>query len=441
MKIIGWNCQGAGKDLDNSNKMEYLARLMHSTGAQVTFVSETRSSRYKSSHLNSRFNTANSFVIQSTGLSGGLWLIWSDEVNVSIKFSNHYMILAVVGHIATNVDFALACVYGDPHHRHTRMIWEQISSFSNDNLGKPLVCLGDMNDIMSEADTTSVNVNKYRMRDFNSYVKHCGLFDLGYSGPAYTWSNKRFSSNLIFERLDRCLANAEWCGLFPNTNVFNLPIIIGDHAPILVSTESQFRRPKLHFKFENWWTFEDDFQGIAKNAWTSSINKPFHARTTNLAGTLKRWCKKKKPIQQQLDTLQDQINAIQIKPIHDQDHATEATLIGQYEQTMTKLTEYYRQRAKKHWATQGDRNTSYFHNAVLKRRRRNRIVSIADVHGNSLHDPNDIASEFVSYFKNIFCSNRSNNDRYCQAHPFHTNHWTSLTRSQVSKKFGIYSNL
>jgi hypothetical protein len=39
----------------------------------------------------------------------------------------------------------------------------------------------------------------------------CGLFDLGFSGPAYTWINMRFSSTPIFERLDRCLANAEWC--------------------------------------------------------------------------------------------------------------------------------------------------------------------------------------------------------------------------------------
>jgi hypothetical protein len=265
-----------------------------------------------------------------------------------------------------------------------------------------MVCLGDMNEIMCEADTTSVNINKYRMHAFNSYVKNCGLFDLGYNGLAYTWSNKRFTSNLVFERLDRCLANAEWCGVFPNTNVFNLPIIIGDHAPILVSTESQFCRPKLHFKFENWWTFEDDFQGIAKNAWTSTINKPFHARTTNLAGTSKRWCKNKKPRQQQLDAIQDQIHTIQVKPIQDQDHSMEATLIGQYEETMTKLIEYYRQPAKKHLATQGDRNTSNFHNVVLKHRRRNQIVSIADVHGNHLHDPNDIATEFVSYFKKYF---------------------------------------
>lgn len=150
---------------------------------------------------------------------------------------------------------------------------------------------------------------------------------------------------------------------------------------------------------------------MARNAWNSSVNKPFHARTTNLPGSIKRWCKKKKPIQQQLDTIQDQINAIQIKPIHKYDHSMEAALIRQYEETMSKLTEYYRQRAKKHRAAKGDRNTPYFQNAVLKRRRSNRIVSIADAHGNYLSDPNDIAAEFVNYFRNIFCSNRSNNDR------------------------------
>jgi hypothetical protein len=162
------------------------------------------------------------------------------------------------------------------------------------------------------------------------------LFDLGFSGPAYTWTNKRFSSTPIFERLDRCLANAEWCSLFPNTNVFNLLIILGDHAPILISTESTFHRPKLQFKFENWWTYEEDFWGVAKNAWNASINKSFHARTTNLAGTLKRWCKKKKPIQQQLNSIQERINEIQMKPPQLQDHNREVSLIAQYEESVQK---------------------------------------------------------------------------------------------------------
>lgn len=202
MKFIGWNCQGKGRNLASSPKMEYLAKLLNSTGAQIAFISETRSSGCNSSQLNSRFSTVGSFVVPSDGLSGGLWMLWSNEVQISIKFSNHYVILAEVVHISTNVEFALACVYGDPHHCLTKMIWDHIYTFVLDNLGKPMVCLGDLNEIMHDVDTTSVNVNKYRMRAFNAYVKQCGLFDLGFSGPAYTWTNKRFSSTPVFERLD-----------------------------------------------------------------------------------------------------------------------------------------------------------------------------------------------------------------------------------------------
>lgn len=97
-----------GKDLVSSNKMQYLANLMTSTGAQVTFMSEIRTSRYIASHLNSRFNSANSFVVPANGLSGGLWLLWTDEVQVTVKFSNCYVILAVVVHLATNLEFVLA---------------------------------------------------------------------------------------------------------------------------------------------------------------------------------------------------------------------------------------------------------------------------------------------------------------------------------------------
>ena len=43
MKFIGWNCRGKGKSLRNSNKMEFLAKMINSTAAQITFISETRS--------------------------------------------------------------------------------------------------------------------------------------------------------------------------------------------------------------------------------------------------------------------------------------------------------------------------------------------------------------------------------------------------------------
>ena len=39
---------------------------------------------------------------------------------------------------------------------------------------------------------------------------------MGFSGPRYTWSNKRELNNLILERIDRFFMNLDWCLLFPD---------------------------------------------------------------------------------------------------------------------------------------------------------------------------------------------------------------------------------
>jgi hypothetical protein len=72
MRALGWKCQGMGKDL-GSNKMIYLARMIHAAKPQVIFVSEIKSSKIKSDDLNARFNMSNSFVVPSRRRSGGLW--------------------------------------------------------------------------------------------------------------------------------------------------------------------------------------------------------------------------------------------------------------------------------------------------------------------------------------------------------------------------------
>ena len=339
--------------------------------------------------------------------------MWCADLQVTIQVANFHVILASVVNIASGQEFGLVCIYGDPYHHQTNVIWDQIATFVFDNPGKPMLCMGDMNKILYDMDKSSPYVSSHRLHAFRSLVKNCGFFNLGFSGPAYTWTNKRYSSNPVYERLDRALVNPEWCAIYPNTNVFNLPIIMSDHAPILISTYGTYKKPRQHFKFENWWLMEDDFQAHAKSVWNNSASRPFAARTNNLAGALKRWCRKKKPIQQEINQLHEEIKNIQMKPPEDQDHAHEAALIERYEQGMTKLTEFYSRRAKKHWAKDGDRNTNYFHQAVLKRRRRNTIVSIRD-ENNAMHfNPDAIANSFVNYFRYTFSSSNANNGRPC----------------------------
>lgn len=296
-----------------------------------------------------------SVVVPSRCRSGGLWLMWNDSLQVDVHSASFHIILATVINNVTSQKFGLICIYGDPYHRQTTLIWDQVAAFVYDNCNLPMLCIGDMNDLLYGMDKNSPNINRPRMNLFRSLVKNCGFFDLGYSGPAYTWTNKHFSSKPTYERLDRCLVNAEWCVDYPILNVYNVPIIhsLSDHAAILLSTDGPIRRIKRCFKFENWWLKEQDFQAHAKSAWSTTTNRSFSARTNHLAGVLKVWCKKKKPLQPELNNLEEEIKQIQMQPLQNQDYSLETSLVTRYEQTMTTLTDSYMQRAKKQWVKDG----------------------------------------------------------------------------------------
>lgn len=54
---------------------------------------------------------------------------------------------------------------------------------------------------------------------FQSSIHNCNLYDIGFQGSNYTWSNK---NTLIKERLDRFLCNVLWHNLFPDSKVYHL---------------------------------------------------------------------------------------------------------------------------------------------------------------------------------------------------------------------------
>lgn len=76
---------------------------------------------------------------------------------------------------------------------------------------------------------------------FKQWVYVAGLVDLGYWGPAYTWTNNQKGRANIAERLDRGLVNIQWALQYPNSAVFHLPRFSSDHMPILMRTGQQKR--------------------------------------------------------------------------------------------------------------------------------------------------------------------------------------------------------
>jgi hypothetical protein len=65
----------------------------------------------------------NSFVVPSRRRSGGLWLMWNDDLQVSVHASNFHTILATVVHTLNNIRFGLVCIYGDPYHCNTIVLY------------------------------------------------------------------------------------------------------------------------------------------------------------------------------------------------------------------------------------------------------------------------------------------------------------------------------
>jgi len=308
-------------------------------------------------------------------------------VSLHVEKSSSNVILATCMYKPTTTKFLLACVYGDPYHRRTRAIWREVRSFVIQYPNVPAICMGDLNNVMHSNEKFGPRpINVARISTFCWLVKDCGLVDLGFSGLAYTWCNKHFNTNPTFERLDRSLGNAEWCAAFPSTSVFHLPMMISDHSPILTVLQSSRAKPRKPFRFENWWLMEGDFQREASSSWAKSAARSFDLKTKYLASDLLKWIRKKPSICSQLEVIEKSIN--QISQPAQQDHGLEKHLIQQHHNILEKQEEFHKQRFKKLWTLEGDRNTHFFQQAILKRARRNRIVYLTNDQGQPLttHD-------------------------------------------------------
>jgi hypothetical protein len=267
--------------------------------------------------------------------------------------------------------------------------------------------MGDMNNIMHVSE--KLGPCRPDVRHINAlcdHVKQCGFIDLGYSGLAYTWSNKRSSIAPTFQRLDRCFANAECCATHPGTTVYHLPMLHSDHAPILTILNSSRTRTNKPFHFENWWLMEQDYgTGLSNGGPTELESLGFQAfcpKIKYLAFDLRKWQKTKPKLSDQLATIEDQLLQQQSKPPHEQDFDLQNHLTHQHHQLLAKDEQFHLQRAKKNWALHGARNTTYFHQSITKRTRKNRISYLQNPDGSYSTTPDHLALTITNYFRNIF---------------------------------------
>lgn len=82
--------------------------------------------------------------------------------------------------------------------------------------------------------------------------------------------------------------------------------------------------------------------------------------------------------------------------------ATASELTIKHHQLLTKDEDVHLQRAKKNRVLHGDRNTTYFHQAIAKRTRKNRIAYLQNPDGTKSTTQEQLSATFMAYFQDIF---------------------------------------
>ncbi|XP_078156609.1 uncharacterized protein LOC144552516 [Carex rostrata] len=267
--------------------------------------------------------------------------------------------------------------------------------------------MGDFNAIADGCEKWGGNPNlNVNSRGFRQFIFEAGLMDLGYNGPAYTWSNKQSASDAIYERLDRVLATVSWVHKFSQASVHNLPHIHSDHSSVLLRLRRQTEKVRS-FKVENWWLSTPGFHEMCGEAWSSTAGQEWRVRVQVLSSQIKHWADEQQTPKRRLNTIRQQILSHQIQHPLNQEPGVEERLLADYRKAEEDLAIYWRQRSRVQWQCEGDMNTSFFHMMATQRRRGNSITQIQQENGFLVTDAKEIRRVFVRYFKRLYCSSQS----------------------------------
>lgn len=182
--------------------------------------------------------------------NGKIWCFWN-HLDVFKVLANEEQHLTIQYTDKSIDDIFITSVYAKCNLEERRELWDSLESISN-TINGPWFIGGDFNDIMDPEEKQGGRIHTtQRCFDFISTMEACGMTDIGFTGPRFTWCNKRSPSKRIWKRLDRVLINDHWSQRFPTNTIKHLIRTRSDHRPLLMKCHSDQKDYIRYFRFLN----------------------------------------------------------------------------------------------------------------------------------------------------------------------------------------------
>lgn len=405
MIILIWNCQGAA----SREVGRTLKEMIWIHKPQVLGLLEPKISGYKADEVCKKLVFEDWIRVEALGFSGGIWVLWRSSIHVNvIRTHTQFIFLQVKEGIKE--PWNLAVVYGSPSYGLRNRLWRDLRIQSMDVSG-PWIAAGDFNAVVSEAEVSDPAKFKHNKSvRFRDWIFDQGLIDMGFEGPRLTW--RRGSEDTIIKgaRLDRVLANGDWCMRFQNTSVKHLPMLHSDHSPLLINLDCQQQRKKKHnFRFCAEWLMDKSFYDTVNQAWRQ--NDEFSDNIKNIIPTLEEWNRQVfGNLNQKKKRLLARIAGIQRKILinnHTGLVKLERKLQKELDDILLQEEIRWFQKSREEWIVSGDRNTQFYHMATIIKRKNNKVTRLLSYEGHVVTGVQEMKNLMLDYFTTLF--KRDNN--------------------------------
>ena len=242
----------------------------------ISFLMEAKLVISKLDGIKEDFKRTQGLVVPSKGWSGGLALLWKEDLKVDVQSYSDSHIDAIVGQGDDGQEWRLTGFYDNPETSKKEESWLLLKRLSRLN-SMPWVCLGDFNELMNDGEKEGGSARPVRqMEIFCKVINSCNLCNFGYIGQDYSWSRRLGSRGWVRERLDRALVSTNWAASFPQMQLHHKLKSSSDHCVLIlkdVQNNKRNRRWKKLFYFEEMWLKEESCAGVVEDAWHKGVSK------------------------------------------------------------------------------------------------------------------------------------------------------------------------